>query len=102
MFMTVSRFARKNAEPCTQADIDTIIPAMPSRVAYKATFDGLQTAGDVIYRSGSINGANEIETVTLYRTQQDYDTFKIAPELLAFKDELLIIYNLVAITEEVI
>lgn len=102
MYMTVSKLSRQTAEPCTDADWQTILPAMPSHSPYRTHFESLQNTGKVIYRAGSINVANELETVTLYLTQQDYEDFKLTPEWAAFEADILSIYNPVVLTEETI
>ena len=100
MFMTVSKLARKTAEPCTLDDVTDVIPAIPSRDAYRALIDSLITEGKIIYRSGSIDENNMLETVTLYRNQQDYDEFQLTPEWIAFSTDIFTIYNLDSMREE--
>ena len=102
MFITVSRLARKDAGPCTMTDVETTIPSFPSRDAYRTALDALITNGKIIYRSGSIDENNMLETVTLYRLQQDYDEFKLTPEWINFSTDINSIYDVVSMTEEVI
>lgn len=102
MYMTTSKLSRQTADPCTDVDWQVILPAMPSHSAYRTYFEGLQSQGKVIYRAGSINGAAELETVTLYLTKQDYEDFKLTPEWAAFEEDILAIYNPVDLIEETI
>ena len=100
MYMTVSKLSRQSAEPCTQTDMDVILRALPTHAPYFAAFTALQGSGKIIYRAGSINADNEVETVTLYLTQQDYIDFSATPEWAAFEADLLAIYNPIVFTEE--
>jgi hypothetical protein len=99
--MTVSKISRKDATNCTDADISTVVPALPSFDAFRAYIVAKQAEGKVIYRSHSINDANELETVTLYAAQADYDAFKVDASFIALVAELAIIYDSV-MTEETI
>ena len=102
MYMTVSHLARKTAEPCTQDDISTVIPAMTNRDAYKAALDALIAEGKIVYRSGSIDENNRLETVTLYRTQQDYLDFQLTTEWINFAADINAVYDLFSMREEAI
>ena len=101
MYMTVSKISRKDATDCTAADIDTVVPALPSHSAFQAYVVARQAEGKVIYRSHSINASNEMETVTLYATQADYDAFKVDAAFTDLVADLAIIYDSV-VTEEAI
>jgi hypothetical protein len=89
MYMTVSKISRQSAEPCTDTDIDTIVKAMPSFAAFRSSVAAKQAEGKIIYRSHSINGSDEMETVTLYATQGDYDAFKVDSVFTAFAAEVI-------------
>ncbi len=103
MYMTVSKISRQSAEPCTDTDIDTIVKAMPSFAAFRSSVVTKQAEGKIIYRSHSINGSNEMETVTLYATQGDYDAFKVDVAFTTFAADLEAgVYNPIVVTEEVI
>ena len=67
MLMLLTKLARKNGAPCTQADYDTILPSLPEFAAYKALCMQMQADGKIIYRSSQINTANQMETVTLFK-----------------------------------
>ncbi len=101
MYMTVAKISRKDATNCTDADISTVVPALPAHEAFQAYVVARQAEGKIIYRSHSINNVNEMETVTLYATQADYDAFKVDASFTALVAELAIIYNSV-VTEEAI
>jgi hypothetical protein len=101
MYMTVSKISRKDATDCTDSDISTVVPALPSHEAFQAYVVARQAEGKVIYRSHSINDAKEVETVTLYAAQADYDAFKVDASFTALVAELAIIYDSV-VTEETI
>ena len=100
--MTVSKISRQSAEPCTDTDIDTIVKAMPSFAAFRSSVVTKQAEGKIIYRSHSINGSDEMETVTLYATQGDYDAFKVDAVFTEFAADLEGVYNPIVVTEEVI
>jgi hypothetical protein len=100
--MTVSKISRQSAEPCTDVDIDTIVKALPSFAAFRSSVVTKQAEGKIIYRSHSINGSDELETVTLYATQGDYDAFKVDAVFTAFAADLEGVYNPIVVTEEVI
>jgi len=102
MYMTVSKISRKDASPCAAADHEVILPSMPSYDSYQQEVADLQAAGKIIYRSGSLNEAGELETVTLYLTQEDYTAFRNNPVWAPFESALGEIYNPVVVTEETI
>jgi hypothetical protein len=102
MYMTVSKISRQNAEPCTNADIDTVVKILPSFAAFRSSVVTKQSEGKIIYRSHSINGSDELETVTLYATQGDYNAFKADAAFIAFAAALEGIYNPIVVTEEFI
>jgi len=92
MYMTVSRISRNDLAPCTNADYETIIPSMASFAAYNQVVADMQAAGDIIYRSGSINENDELETVTLYKNQAVYTAFKADPAWAPFEAALAAFY----------
>ena len=91
MFLTTSKLARKNNEPCDQDDIDTVIPALSGRDAYMAKLQEYQAQGKVIYRSGSIVDG-EVETVTLFQSEAEHNAFKAEGAVVAFEAEIVKVY----------
>lgn len=103
MYMTVSKITRKDASAMTVADIATIMPSMGGYDAFQAYIAAKQAEGKIIYRSSSINGNAEVETVTLYLAKEDYDAFKLDASYITLESNLsAAVYNTPVITEEVI
>jgi len=103
MFLTVSRITRQDAAPITATDYETVIPGMATHAPYYQQVVALQAEGKIIYRSGSINGNGELETVTLYQTEAEYTAFRADPSWAPFEAELVgVVYNPVVVVEETI
>jgi hypothetical protein len=102
MYMTVSKITRKDMSPVTVADVDTIMPSMAAYDDFRAYIVDQQAAGKIIYRSSTINVDAAVETVTLYETKADFDTFKALPAFIDFETNLEVVYNTPEITEEAI
>ncbi len=105
MYMTVSKISRKDTINISDVDIDTIMPAIDGYDEFREEIVSLQAAGKIIYRSSSIssrNGISEVETVTLYQNQGDFDAFKVTPVFTAFEANLEAVYNTPVVTEEVV
>lgn len=100
--MTVSKISRKDASACSTVDSTTIVTSMPSWDAYISYIRDKQTAGNIIYRSTSINVDGEMETVTLYVAEADYITFKADPIWAALEADLSVVYNVPVVTEQTV
>lgn len=103
MYMTVSKISRKDASDISLADVDTIMPSMAGYDDFRAYIVAKQSEGKIIYRSSTINGDSEVETVTLYQAKEDFDTFKLDASYIEFEGNLVAaVYNAPVITEETI